>query len=288
MQEANPLTANVAGEDWAGEMGERWLANLDRFESMIAAAGDALIARADFKRGERVIDIGCGGGASTRAIAALIAPNGVVQGLDIAPVLVAEATRRARAAGLANAAFSVGDAATTTPPGAPYDRLFSRFGSMFFTDPPSAFRNLGRMVRPGGRIDLGVWSPAKGNPFTSGLMGVLRKHIEVPTPAPGTPGPFSLDEPDRVRTLLEGAGFADVDFYFWQGQLLVGGAEADAATAARFVLEAMSFGRLLAEHPQPVRTAVEAGLRELFVPHQTASGVAMRGNAWFVSARRLG
>ena len=119
MSNTNPLTENLSGEDWAGEMGERWLASLDRFESMISPVGDALLARADFRPGERVVDVGCGGGASSREIAASVAPGGVVYGLDISPALVAEAARRAAAAGLANVSFSAGDAATVLPPGAP-------------------------------------------------------------------------------------------------------------------------------------------------------------------------
>jgi SAM-dependent methyltransferase len=287
MDNANPLTANLENEDWAGEMGERWLASLDRFESMISPVGAALLARAAFSPGERVIDVGCGGGASSREIAASVAPGGVVMGLDVSPALIGEARRRASAEGITNATFSVGDAATTLPPGAPFDRLFSRFGTMFFTDPPAAFRNLGRMVKTGGRADLAVWAPAKGNPWVSGLMGILRNHMEMPPPVPGAPGPFSLDDPERLRLLLEGGGFAEIDTYFWQGQQLVGGAGASAASAARFVLDSMSFGRVVAAQPQSLRHTIEAEIQEHFAAHQTPSGVVMGANAWLVSARRL-
>ena len=286
MNTDNPLTANLAGEDWAGEMGERWLASLDRFESMISPVGDALLTRAAFLPGERVVDVGCGGGASSREIAASVAPGGVVQGLDLSPGLVAEATRRAAAEGIRNATFSVGDASSVLPPGAPFDRLFSRFGTMFFADPPAAFRNLGRMVKSGGRADLAVWAPAKGNPWVSGLMGIVRNHVELPTPAPGTPGPFSLDDPERLRLLLEGGGFGEIDVYFWQGQQLVGGAGATAASAARFVLESMSFGQLVAAQPEALRNTIEAEIREHFAAHQTPSGVVMGANAWLVRATR--
>ncbi len=288
MSSTNATMLATHVEDWSGDMGERWLANLDRFESMISPVGDALLARAAFRPGEQVVDIGCGGGASTRAIAASILPGGRVTGVDVSASLIAEAARRAAQDGLTNASVLAADAATAAVPGAPFGRLFSRFGCMFFADPQAAFVNLGRLLHPGGRADFAVWAPARGNPWVSGLMGIVRNHVEVPKPEPGTPGPFSLDDPDHFRALLEGGGFTDLDFHFWQGKQLVGGAGASAASAARFVLDAMSFGQLLADQPAAVRATAEAEIRELFVAHETPSGVIMGANAWLVSARRDG
>lgn len=78
-------TDALKGEDWAGEMGERWLASLGRFEGMIARIGAALLARAANQPGERVLDLGCGGGATTLAIAEAVGPDGAAVGLDVAP-----------------------------------------------------------------------------------------------------------------------------------------------------------------------------------------------------------
>ena len=125
----------ITMEDWSGEMGERWLANLKGFESTIAPVGEALLAHADYRPGDRVLDIGFGGGASSMAIARAVAPGGEVLGVDISPDLVAATTRRAAAEGVANARFICADAARVTVPDAPYDRLCSRFGSMFFAEP---------------------------------------------------------------------------------------------------------------------------------------------------------
>ena len=94
MSEA-PSLEHMEAEDWAGEMGDTWLANLDRFESMLAPVGAALLQHAAFRSGERVVDIGCGGGGTTIAIARAVAPAGEALGIDISPVLAAEAERRA-------------------------------------------------------------------------------------------------------------------------------------------------------------------------------------------------
>ena len=105
---------DTKAEDWSGEMGERWLRNLDRFEGMIAPIGRALLARADFRAGERVVDIGCGAGASSLEIASRLGASGSVLGVDISPVLIGTAERRARAAGAANLSFRCRDAATAS------------------------------------------------------------------------------------------------------------------------------------------------------------------------------
>lgn len=151
----------------------RWLANLDRFESMIAPVGDALLARVGLRAGERVVDIGCGGGATSREIARRVQPGGTVVGVDISAALVAEAARRSASAGLTNAAFVVADAAAALPAGAPFDRLVSRFGSMFFANPAAAFHNLGRMLRTGARADFAVWAPARARPVRIRRPGVF-------------------------------------------------------------------------------------------------------------------
>ena len=165
----------------------RWLANLNDFESTIASVGDALLARAAYSAGEHVLDIGCCGGATSLAIAEAVQPGGEVLGIDISPDLIAATTRRAAAAGIANARFVCADAASVTLPDSPYDRLFSRFGSMFFADPISAFANLRKLLDLGGRIDLAVWGPPQQNPWMLEGMAVARRHVELLAPLPRAP-----------------------------------------------------------------------------------------------------
>jgi SAM-dependent methyltransferase len=274
----------MEAEDWAGEMGERWLANVDRFESMISPAGDALMAHAGFSPGERVIDIGCGGGATTLEIGSRVAPGGSVLGLDISPMLTAEGQRRADRAGADNVRFLTADAATASPEGAPFDRLFSRFGSMFFPDPRRAFANLHTMLRPGGRMDLGVWAPPSENQWVGAMMEIVGRYLTLPAPVPHAPGPFALDDPDYVRPILEQAGFQQVSFDLWRGEQLVGGRGSDAPSAAEFALNALAFGRALAEQPEQVAADATAELTDLFAKHQSVEGVRMPAAAWLVTA----
>jgi SAM-dependent methyltransferase len=277
---------SIGAEDWTGETGQRWLGNLDKFENMIAPIGAALLQRADYQPGEHVVDIGCGGGATTRQIAARVKPTGFALGVDIAPMLVAEASRRAALAGEVNARFVTADAATVRLLEAPFDRLHSRFGSMFFTTPAAAFRNLAMMLRSGGRADFAVWASAKESPWVSELMGVLKRHVDLPKPEPHAPGPFALDDADYFGGLLRDAGFTDVDFHLWRGTQWIGGPGARAADARDFVMNAMSFAKVADEQPAAVREAIAADLLALFRAHESAQGVGMGAIAWLVSAQR--
>ncbi|WP_252257829.1 class I SAM-dependent methyltransferase [Erythrobacter aurantius] len=275
----------LKGEDWAGEMGERWLANLDRFEAMIAPIGEALLARAAYAPGERVVDIGPGGGATTRAIARLVGPDGEAVGVDIAPMLVAEAERRAKAEGVANASFVCADAATARPDGAPFDRLHSRFGSMFFEDPHGAFANLRAMLQPKGRVDLAVWGPPRDNAWMMEMMGVVRAHVEVPPAEPRAPGPFAFEDLGYLAEVLDSGGFGMMDVEAYEGLQAIGGAGTSPEEAVRFVLSSLGVGRVLAEQPEAIRAAASADMLALFERHyQPDKGVMLGCKVWLVSA----
>ena len=272
-------------EDWAGEMGARWLANLTDFENTIAPAGEALLAHAAYRPGERVVDIGFGGGATSLAIARAVAPDGEVVGIDISPDLAAATTRRAAVAGIANARFICADAATASVPEAPFDRLCSRFGSMFFSEPVPAFANLRGLLKPGGRLDLAVWGPPQQNPWMLDGMAVARRHVEMPAPMPRAPGPFAFEEREYMEETLLAAGFSNVNIVAVKGELPVGGPGATAEQAQAFVRHALAFGQALLDYPQEVQEAAAAELTALYARHyRPGEGVMMGYAVWLVSA----
>lgn len=284
MEDNEANSEGLAAHDWASEAGKRWLAQLDRFESMIEPIGKALLDKAAYSASENVVDIGCGGGWTTRRIASAIGDTGFALGLDISPDLVMAATDRARRAGLANIRFEQGDAATAMPADAPFDRLFSRFGSMFFPEPYSAFANLHRMLRNGGRLDIAVWAPIDENPWQRNVMGIVKKYIDLPTPRPRTPGPFALSEQDYVVNLLQHAGFSHISFDAWIGDQRVGGLNSDPGSAASFVLDGMHVGDLVKQYGKDGRNTIHSELVELFERNCDKDGVRMGAKAWLVSA----
>jgi ubiquinone/menaquinone biosynthesis C-methylase UbiE len=280
-----PTSQKLETEDWAGDMGRKWLANLAGFEAMIAPIGNALLAQADYQAGEQVIDVGCGGGATTLAIAQTVAPVGGATGVDISPDLVRAAQTRATQAGIENVEFICADATDYHWQGQPADRLFSRFGSMFFEDPFAAFTNLHGVLRPGGRIDLAVWGPPRDNLWMMEIMGVARNHVEIPTAIPRTPGPFAFEDLDYLNEILSGAGFTDINIATYQELQPLGGPGATPQEAVEFAMAATAVGRLLAEAGDEVLKQAAQEMTELFSQHYVADqGVMMKCKVWLVSA----
>ena len=279
----------LAKDDWAGEQGARWLNNIGKFEAMLAPIGDALIARCGFEAGERVIDLGCGGGATSRAIAEKVTPKGEVVGLDISADLIAYAKAQTPLGMSQNGApaleYICGDAATTSLARAPYDRLFSRFGSMFFDDPGAAFGNLHAMIKPGGRLDLAVWAHPRDNPWMMELMGVARAHVDIPPADPHAPGPFAFADLDHLEGVLGAGGFGSMEVAAYHADQAIGGPGTSPGGAVEFVLGSLGVGQVLAQQEPAVQAAATAQLRALFERHYIpGKGVMLGCKVWLVSA----
>jgi len=272
------------GEDWAGTMGDRWLAQVDRFEQMLRPLGLALLDHADLRAGQNVLDIGCGGGWTSREAALRVGPLGRVCGVDISAALVKEAARRGADAGMPNLRFETGDATVLKPEGAPFDRLMSRLGIMFFADPAAAFRNLHGLMVEGGRADLAVWAPPQDNAWIGGMLASVAAHIPMPPPDPLAPGPFSLADPGRFAALLDQAGFCDIMFTPWAGSVMVGGEHGSAETAADFLLGTFPFAGDKESVPPETLHAIREELIAFYRPFETSAGIAAPGKAWLVTA----
>ncbi|MCK1571592.1 class I SAM-dependent methyltransferase, partial [Bradyrhizobium sp. 174] len=190
--------------DWNGQSGERWVAHQARLDARLAVFGQAAIEAAAPATGDRVLDVGCGAGASSLALAARVGAGGQVLGVDISEPLIRRA--RALAAQDTPALFRVADASSAELPEGAFDILFSRFGVMFFDDPTGAFAHMRRALRPGGRVAFVCWRGATENDWMRLPMGAI-KGIVPPTapPDPEAPGPFSFGDRGRVGRILTAA-----------------------------------------------------------------------------------
>lgn len=205
-------TANSAQhEAWNGESGTRWAATADRRDEVLAPVADVLLASAELTTGARVIDVGCGCGATTLAAATLVGPGGTVTGFDLSAPMLEVARQRARASGASNASFIEADAQTHPFEPAAADLAMSRFGTMFFADPEAAFANIASALVPGGRLCVATWQPLLANEWLIVPGAVLLRHTELPPEAaPGAPGMFAQSEPATIARVLGAAGFSDI------------------------------------------------------------------------------
>lgn len=161
--------------------------------------------------GHRVLDLAAGIGETGFLAAELVAPGGSVITSDQAEAMLDGARARAQELGLRNVEFKVINAEWIDLPVASVDAVLCRWGFMLMADPGAALSEARRVLRPGGRIALAVWDEASRNPWLTVPGGLLRERGLVPAPVPGTPGPLSLGDAARLRDLLDGAGFEDIE-----------------------------------------------------------------------------
>lgn len=251
---------------------------------MLRPIDDPLIEALGLDRPCRIADLACGGGGTTLQLAARAPVGSEVHGYDISPSLIAAARARPGASGVT---FTLADIASDLP-AAPYDRLASRFGMMFFHDPPAAFRNLCRWLVPGGRFAFAVWGSPADNPWMTTAREVVARFVTLPEVDPALPGPFRYaDGADLIRRLSE-AGFETITLKDWRGELPVGGG-LTATQAASFAFAAFSgFADLLAEAGEPSQTAAQQALTALLGQHEREGAVWMKARVSIVSGTRAG
>jgi SAM-dependent methyltransferase len=276
------MSANQAQiEFWNGPAAQRWVTEQDRLDRAFSPIDELGLAGAAVREGERVIDLGCGCGASTLQLAERVGPNGGVFGVDISARMLARARERART--FPWVAFAEGDAAAYRFAG-DADLVYSRFGSMFFADPVAAFANLRAALRPGGRICLVCWRSTEDNPwYFVPLRAAETVVAPLPAVTPGAPGPFAFAASERLRDALVRAGFTTVELERRDTPICVsttGLAEAveyavNAGPVARMILEAD------ADTVARVRTAVGAALAE----RVRGERVELPASVWVATAR---
>lgn len=267
---------------WNGDEARDWVAHADRYEAASARFDPWLFTAAAIAPADRVLDIGCGAGVSTRA-AARAAVDGHVVGLDISAPLLAEARRRTELAGLTNVMFVQGDAQVHPLDRAAFDVALSRFGVMFFADPRVAFTRIAEALRPGGRLAVLVWQELGRNEWVRILFETLAAGRDLPGIPAGVPGPFGLADPDRVRRVLAAAGFADVDLADVREPVRLG---VDPDDAYAFVSALGPVRALLGGLDDATRAGALDLLRSRLADRAGRDGVLLEAAAWLVTARR--
>ena len=275
------VNAQQAAE-WDGPAGAHRTRYAAVFDAEARPHNERFRAATGVTQRDRVLDIGCGTGQSTRD-AARAATAGSALGIDLSAQMLEHARRISREEGLTNIGFEQADAQVHRFPADGFDVAISRFGSMFFDDPVAAFGNVGHALRPGGRLVLMVWQARELNAWSTTIREAIAGDAELPPPTATGPSPFSLGDPAVAGGILAAAGFTEVTFTDVREPVYYG---PDTAVALDVVSGLRSTRDLLAGMDAGQAEEAVARLRATLAAHQTGDGVLFDARTWIIAARR--
>ncbi len=231
--------------------------------------------------GERILDVGCGCGQSSIELADRVGTAGAVLGVDVSAPMLEVAHRRSAPYSAGRLEFRLADAQIADLGAFAFDAVFSRFGVMFFADPVAAFANLRGCLKRGGRIGFVCWRPLQDNAWMQiPLQAALPLLPPMTPPDPTAPGPFAFADPNRVRAILEAAGYRSVSVLAFDAA--IGGS--DLEQTLQLTLRVGPLGAALREHPER-RAEIGGAVRNALALHLSARGVQMPAAVWIVLAR---
>jgi ubiquinone/menaquinone biosynthesis C-methylase UbiE len=247
---------------------------------------EAIFPALPVRKGDHVLDVGCGFGDTALKLASLVGPTGSVVGIDCCDAFLDYARAEVRARNLSNVTFVRGDAEIALPTNQ-FDFVFARFGTMFFANPVAGLRNMRRALKPGGRMVHIVWRERVDNPWLSMAKEVVLRFL----PPPGTdaqtcgPGPFSMSDEATVRAMMKIAGYEAIEFRRVDAPVLVG---KDVKDAIAFQLAIGPAGEVFREagvEAERKRAEIEAALEEAINRQKiAANGIVMDSSSWVISA----
>jgi len=275
--------ANPEAQYWNEQGGQRWIANIDKTESMLVPLTEHLLERAGARQGESVLDVGCGGGVTSRRLAEAVGPSGQVLGVDIsAPILEVAKAR----GGPSHLSYRCADAATIDLGLESCDLITSRFGVMFFEDPVAAFTNLRAALRSDGRLVFMCWRAVALNPWIGATAAAACEVLPKPENGgrgpgdPNAPGPFSLAEEERIQQVLEEAGFGEIALEGFDEFMRLGKLEQASSYLTSMGPAAEPFGNASEGKRIEAIQAVEGVLKA----YESADGICPPCAVWIVSA----
>jgi len=265
---------------WDGDEGAYWAAHADHFERALARHRDRFFDAAAIGHGDRVLDVGCGTGHTTRH-AARAASAGSVLGVDLSSAMLHVARRRASAEGLSNVRFEQADAQIHPFEPESFDVAIGHTSAMFFGDRVTALANIGRALRNGGRLVLLTWQPLATNEWIRELSTALAAGRDLPTPPPDAPGPFTLADPDVIRSVLTAAGYHNITLDGTTAPMWCGH---DIDDAYQLLSGLMAW--MLEGLDDTGRARALDALHATVAAHETPDGVLYESATWTIRATR--
>jgi len=258
--------------------GRTWARLADALDRQLAPLGHGALLALAPRKGERILDVGCGAGQTCVQLADAVGPSGRVLGIDISPALVAAAQRRTRS--LPPVQIVEADAQTYGFEPKSYDALFSRFGVMAFRDPVAAFTNLRRALKEGGRVAFVCWRPLQENDLDAVPLAAARAMLPPQLiQSIDETAPFSFAEPTEVKRVLTEAGFQNIQIDPYEEQVACG----DMSTALDLALSVGPLGKIVRENPT-YKEQVSEPVQRALAQYEGPDGVRLKASVWIVRA----
>lgn len=280
MSDSNNQTPNADEVAfWNGRSGEKWVETQETQDRMLGPPGIAALNAARISAGEAILDIGCGCGDSSIEIARR---GATVLGVDVSDVMLAKARQRAGTDPSLSADFLSADAEIHRFDPGSFDLVYSRFGVMFFENPDAAFVNLGRALKPGGRLAFVCWRALRENDWVQIPTEIASRHTTLPaSTGPFAPGPFAFADPDRIHGILDRARFGSIDIEPCDAVLPLG---EDMTQAVRHSMQMTPVAGPLAKLDREPRARVAEDLRAALAAYERHDGVFVASGTWIVTA----
>jgi len=274
-------TGNEQAALWNGRAGRAWVDAQEVLDRMFKPFEDRLAEAVRARSGHEVLDVGCGTGSTTLAIARRLGAQGHCVGIDISEPMIAAARARAEREEGAPARFVCADVQAHAFEPASFDLIVSRFGVMFFDDPVLAFANLRRAARDGAELRVIAWRSAAENPFmTTAERAAAPLLPDMPARRPDAPGQFAFADRQRVSAILEESGWAGID---------IRPIDVDCTLPEKELLGYLGrlgpVGLVLQEADERTRRQVIDTVRAAFDPYVHGAEVRFTAACWLIGAR---
>ena len=268
---------------WSGKGGDYWVEKQSEMDIMLNPLGEKALAKLDLQSNSKVLDIGCGCGATTLEIAKVVS-EGTVTGLDISVPMLDKAKSEAKNKGIENVDFKVVDVQVEQLAYEEYDSAYSRFGVMFFDDPFEAFKNIFSSVRVGGQLSFVCWQDPSLNPWQSLSLQVIRGYLDMPSPPPRSPGPFAFHEKDYVKEILEKSGFSNISFDDNQENITMFAGKSLEEASEDYLAINPVVTEMLKDSTDDLKSEIVESLKEAFSDFHRGDGLVFPSATWVVSA----
>jgi SAM-dependent methyltransferase len=280
IMDATHQTYNEQATLWNGRAGRAWVETQGLLDQMFKPLEDLLVAAVCASSGGRVLDVGCGTGSTTLAVARRLGVNGHCTGIDISQPMIAAARARAEREG-APASFIQADAQIHALEPASFDVIISRLGVMFFDDSGRAFANLRRSSRDDARLQFIAWRGAAENPFmTTAERAAAPLLPNLPARRPDAPGQFAFADRDRVYSILDASGWAEIDI-----RAIDVACSLPEQELVRYLTRLGPVGLILHEADDQTRALVIETIRAAFDSYVHAGEVRFTAACWMVGAQ---